>query len=43
MENLKKWSNFIYEAFSSLLLKFPYEKQQELRDNSKDFKIILIF
>jgi hypothetical protein len=35
MENLKKWSSFVYEAFSSLLLKFQYEKQQELRDNSK--------
>jgi dynein light intermediate chain 1 len=34
MENLKKWTNFVYETFSSLILKFPFEKQQELRDNS---------
>jgi hypothetical protein len=40
MESLKKWSNFIYDTFSNMMLKFPFEKQQEMRDSGK---IILNF
>jgi hypothetical protein len=42
MESLKKWTNFIYDTFSSLLLKFPFDKQQELRDQS-NINLISIF
>jgi hypothetical protein len=35
MESLKKWTNFIYDTFSSLLLKFPFEKQTEMREQCK--------
>lgn len=35
LESLKKWTNFIYDTFSTMMLKFPFEKQQELRDSSK--------
>jgi hypothetical protein len=38
MENLKRWTNFIYETFSALILKFPFEKQQELRNSCKTIK-----
>ena len=31
-ESLKKWTNFIYENFSALILKFPFEKQQQMRE-----------
>ena len=31
-ESITKWLNFIYDNFSSLILKFPYEKQQEMRE-----------
>ena len=32
-DSLNKWANFIYDNFASLLLKFPFDKQQELRQN----------
>lgn len=32
MENFKKWTSYVYENFSALMLKHPYEKQQELRE-----------
>jgi dynein light intermediate chain 1 len=32
-ESLNKWTNFIYDNFSNLILKFPLDKQQELRQN----------
>ena len=32
-ESLNKWTNFIYDNFSTLILKFPFDKQQELRQN----------
>lgn len=35
IENLKRWTNFIYDTFSNLMLKLPFEKQQEMRDKSK--------
>lgn len=34
-ESITKWLNFIYDNFSTLILKFPYEKQQEMREQSK--------
>jgi hypothetical protein len=43
IESLKKWTNFIYDTFSSLLLKFPFEKQQELRDSSKIIFLNILF
>lgn len=35
MESLKKWTTFVYDSFSSLILKHPFDKQQGLRDQSK--------
>lgn len=43
IESLKKWTNFIYDCFSNLFLKFPYEKQQELRDQSMITYKFIIF
>lgn len=43
MESLKRWLNLIYDTFSSLLLKFPLDKQQELRDSSMIIKNIIYF
>lgn len=34
-DSIEKWANFIYDTFSALILKFPFEKQKELRDNGK--------
>ena len=34
-ESITKWLNFIYDNFSTLILKFPFEKQQEMREQSK--------
>ena len=42
MDSLKKWTNFIYDAFSNLLLKFPYDKQQDLRKQGKT-KLFIYF
>lgn len=36
-ESIMKWTNFIYDNFSALLLKFPFEKQQELREQGNSF------
>jgi hypothetical protein len=40
MNSLKKWTSFIYDSFATLILKFPFEKQQEMRDSSKKRKWI---
>jgi len=37
MENLKKWTAYIYEMFSNLILKLPFEKQQALRERVESF------
>jgi len=34
-DSLKKWADFIYEAFAALILKFPFDKQKEIRQKSK--------
>ena len=34
-KSLKKWADFIYEAFGKLILKFPFDKQSEFRTRSK--------
>ena len=36
MDSLKKWTNFIYDTFSSLMLKLPFDKQQEMREKSNE-------
>ena len=38
-ESIKKWLNFIYSTFSTILLKLPYEIQEKLRNNGKIFYI----
>lgn len=40
MENIKKWTSFIYDTISNLMLKLPFEKQEELRQQSKKFLTI---
>jgi hypothetical protein len=32
---LKKWTDFIYTIFGKLLLKYPFDKQNEMRKKSK--------
>ncbi len=34
IESLRKWCNYIYDSFGSLMMKFPLEKQEELRTKS---------
>ena len=38
-ESIKKWLNFIYSTFSTILVKLPYEIQEKLRNNGKIFYI----
>ena len=35
IDSLKKWTNFIYDTFLTLMLKLPFDKQEEMRDTSK--------
>ena len=35
LDNLRKWSNFIYDSFATLLMWIPLEKQEELREKGK--------
>ena len=34
-DSLKRWADFIYTVFGKLLLKYPFEKQNEIRKKSK--------
>ena len=34
-KSLKKWADFIYEAFGKLIVTFPFDKQGEFRKKSK--------
>ena len=36
-ESLKKWTEFAYDTFSNLILKFPLKKQEELRNQGTFF------
>lgn len=37
LDQIKKWTNFILEKFSKLLLKLPYDKQQEIQKNLENY------
>ena len=37
MDSLKKWTNYVYDMFSGLILKLPFDKQQALRDKVENF------
>ena len=44
MKSIEKWTKFYYDAFSNLILKLPFEVQNELRDKSKyNFLIYKIY
>ena len=36
-KSLKKWADFIYEAFGKLLLKFSFDVQNQIRKKSKNY------
>lgn len=40
--SLKKWADFVYEAFSKLILKFPLDKIKEFKNRSKKYFFIHI-
>ena len=40
-KSLKRWADFIYEAFGKLLLKFPFDVQNQIRKKSKNYKKLL--
>ena len=40
-ESIKRWLNFIYNTFSKIILKLPYETQEKLRNNGKILYLIL--
>ena len=37
MENLKKWTLYAYEKFSKLIMKMPYEKQEEIKKQYENY------
>jgi hypothetical protein len=37
MENLKRWNAYLYDMFSNLIVKLPYDKQQEMRDKIENY------
>ena len=39
-KSLKRWADFIYEAFGKLLLKFSFDVQNQIRKKSKNYYII---
>jgi dynein light intermediate chain 1 len=34
-DSIKKWADFIYTVFGKLILKYPFDKQNEIRKKSK--------
>lgn len=41
--SLQRWTDFIYEIFASLMLKFPFDVQKEIRKKSKKILKIKIY
>ena len=42
IRSLRKWSDFIYEIFGKLILKFPYDVQTQIKKQSK-IKLFIIY